>query len=119
MGKLFLAPAGAPPAPAPPAEPTYFQLSRDLAVSLILVLPLLVVYQAGLYAIGYRVVNGADVFTRALYPEYGLKGLTLFNLVVTAAVLVAIIKFERKGRFRAGLFAPLFLESVVYASYGW
>jgi membrane protease YdiL (CAAX protease family) len=119
MGKPFLLDdtASEPLAPpAPPAPPGYVELTRDLAVSLILVLPLLVLYQAGLWLMGYRVVNGADLFTRMIYPEWGLKGLVLFNLGVIAAVLVAIIRFEKRGRFRAGLFAPLLLESLVYAS---
>lgn len=116
VAKLFLATETAPPPPAPPAEPTYFQLSRDLAVSLILTLPLLVLYQAGLYLMGYRVINGADLFTRTVYPEWGAKGLVLFNLVLTAAVLVAIIKFERRGRFRPSLLVPLVFEGLIYAS---
>jgi hypothetical protein len=98
------------------ASATYFDLTRDLAVSLILVLPLLVVYQVGLFAIGHKAINGADFVTRLIYPEYGLKGLVVFNLSVVAVFLAAIIRLERRGRFRASLFLPLALESGVYAS---
>ncbi len=99
-----------------PAAPTYFQLTNDLGVSLILVLPLLIAYQAGLLAIGLRVINGADFVTRIVYPEYGLKGLVIANLSFLAAFLAAIIRFERRNRFRPSLFLPLVVESAAYAS---
>jgi hypothetical protein len=101
---------------AEPGPPGYVALTRDLAVSLILVLPLLVAYQVGLFLLGYRVINGADFVTRVIFPQWGLKGLVVFNLSVVAAFLAAIIRLERRGRFRPGLFPPLVLESAVYAS---
>lgn len=99
------------------AASTYFDLTRDLSVSLILVLPLLVAYQVGLFVIGHRVINGADFVTRLVYPEYGQKGLVLFNLCVVAVFLAAIIRLERQRRFRPSLFLPLVVESSVYASF--
>lgn len=102
-------------AAASPSAAGYFALTRDVGVSMILVLPLLVVYQIGLFLLGYRVINGADFVTRLVYPEFGLKGLVIFNLSVVAAFLAAIIRFERRGRFRPGLFLPLAIESGLYA----
>lgn len=106
-----IAPAAAPSRPA-----TYFELTKDLAVSLILVLPLLVIYQVGLFLIGFHVINGADFVTRFLYPRFGVRGLVLFNLTVVAIFLAAIIRLERQRRFRPALFLPLVLESGAYAS---
>lgn len=99
-----------------PAEASYFALTQDLAVSLILVLPLLVAYQVGLVWTGLRVINGADFVTRIVYPEFGMKGLVLANLTFVAVFLAAIIRLERQKRFRPSLFPPLVLESAVYAS---
>lgn len=93
----------------------YFDLTRDLVVSLILVLPLLLLYQVGLFAMGHRVINGADFVTRLIYPGWGLKGLVIFNLSVVAVFLAAIIRLERQKRFRPELFLPLVAESAVYA----
>jgi hypothetical protein len=102
--------------PRPPAEASYFALTRDLSVSLILVLPLLAIYQAGLLFTQFRIVNGVDFLTRFVYSGWGTKGVVLANLAVIAIFLAAIIRLEHRGRFRASLFPPLVLESGIYAS---
>ncbi len=101
---------------APGRDPGYFELTRDLSVSLILVLPLLALYQAGLLFTRFRIVNGVDFLTRFVYGSWGTRGVVLLNLVVIAVFLAAIIRLERRRRFRPGLFAPLVLESAIYAS---
>jgi lysylphosphatidylglycerol synthetase-like protein (DUF2156 family) len=102
--------------PEPPDTPSYFTLTRDLSVSLILVLPLLAVYQVGLLLTRFRLVNGVDFLTRFVYQQWGEKGVVLANLTVIAIFLAAIIRLEKQRRFRPGLFAPLVAESTVYAS---
>lgn len=105
-----------PGMPRQEASPTYFQLTRDLWVSLVLVLPMLIVYQLGLLLIQFRVVNGADLLTQLVYPRFGVRGVVLANLIVTAIFLGAIIRLERQRRFRPVLFLPLIAESTLYAS---
>lgn len=100
----------------PPRDPSYFELTSDLAVSLILVLPLLAVYQMGLLLTRFRIVNGVDFLTRFVYVHWGTKGVVLANLTVIAIFLAAIIRLEKQRRFRGDLFAPLVLESALYAS---
>jgi hypothetical protein len=102
--------------PEPPEQPSYFALTRDLSVSLILVLPLLAAYQAGLLLTRFRLVNGVDFLSRFVYLHWGPKGVVLANLGVIAVFLAAIIRLEKQRRFRPGLFPPLVLESSVYAS---
>lgn len=97
-------------------EPSYFALTRDLSVSLILVLPLLAAYQAGLLLTRFRLVNGVDFLSRFVFLHWGAKGVVLANLGVIAIFLAAIIRLEKQRRFRPGLFPPLVAESAAYAS---
>ncbi|GIW70878.1 MAG: CAAX amino protease [Planctomycetota bacterium] len=101
---------------APGEEPGYFALSRDPLVALVLVLPLLVFYQAGIVLLDFRIINGADFLTRLVYPRWGLKGLVVMNLSFIALMLAAIIRLENRRRFRLSLFVPLLAESALYAA---
>jgi hypothetical protein len=94
----------------------YFAASRDLGVSLVLVLPLLVAYLFGIILLDFHVVNGADIFTRAILPYFGVKGLVVLALALIAAFIVAASQLGQRARFRPSLFVPLLAESTVYAS---
>ena len=85
--------------PAPPPRPGYLELTSDLGISLVLVMPLLVLYQLGLMLIDFQFLNAVDFVTRFVYTHHGLKGMVLVNLCVVAAAEGATMDFERK---RAG-----------------
>ncbi|MHC4392267.1 MAG: CPBP family glutamic-type intramembrane protease [Planctomycetota bacterium] len=93
----------------------YFELTGDLWVSLVLVLPLLLAYQVGVWMIDMRALNGVDFLTRYVVSIHGSKGIVLLNLTIVAVFLAAIIRLGNDGRFRARLFAPLLVESAIYA----
>ncbi len=94
----------------------YLEATRDLGVSLVLVLPLLVAYLFGLMLLDFEVVNGADFITRFVVPTFGVRGLVILNLGLCAVFIVAASKLEERSRFRPNLFLPLVAESAVYAS---
>ena len=72
------------PNPTPAAAtddgpPGYFAQSKNLINSLILVIPLLVVYEAGLLINGGKTLNGVDFITIFLIRQWGVTGILVFN----------------------------------------
>ncbi len=96
----------------------YFEQSRELLTSMILVLPLFVLYQVGVLATdGVR--NGVDFVTSLMWLAAG--GDRLAYLGINAAVLVAFcvgiaIVRRRGGTFEPRIFPYVVVESTVYAS---
>jgi membrane protease YdiL (CAAX protease family) len=95
---------------------SYLNGTRDLLTSLVLVLPLFVLYQVGILATG-GVRNGVDFVTDALMMLVGnsVQNYLLFQLGVFALFIVAIAGMRSKGTFRPRLFPWMLLESTVYA----
>lgn len=92
----------------------YFQQSRDLLNSFLLVLPLLLVYQGGLILSGGATGNGADL-TIFLVQTWGWNALLWLNggLILVGLVGVAVLKKQR--RFEPRIALPLALESTAWA----
>lgn len=86
----------------------------ELGASIVFIFPLLLAYEIGVLFTGH--VNGADVVTRALYFTLGSRGLYLLLHAVLAAVfLIWIRKAQRWDSLRLDVFAPVVLESLIYA----
>ncbi len=86
----------------------------ELGASVVLIFPLLLAYEIGVLFTGH--VNGADVVTRALYFTLGSRALYLVLHAVLAAVfLIWIRKEKRWDSLRLDVFAPVVLESFIYA----
>jgi membrane protease YdiL (CAAX protease family) len=93
----------------------YFEQSRDLLNSLVLVLPLLLVYQAGLLATNGQTLNGVDFITIVLVQRWQLTGLLVFNGVLIVAGIVGVVVLQKKRRFDPRIVVPIAIESTVYA----
>jgi membrane protease YdiL (CAAX protease family) len=99
----------------------YLRDSRTHTFSLLLAVPLLLLYEAGAAWLardgGSGLRNGADVMLRTLLAAGGLHGTAAFTGVLLAAALVIVMVERRRRRvpIRAGVFAGMMLESVVYA----
>lgn len=96
---------------------SYMEDSRDLFGSLILVLPLFVLYQVGVLMTG-GVRNGVDFITDAMWALAGgsLGYYLLINLGILAAFIGGIAYLREAGTFRPKLFPWVIAESTVYAS---
>jgi CAAX prenyl protease-like protein len=92
-----------------------YQTGRgDLEASIVLIFPLLLAYEIGVLFGGQ--VNGADVVTRALYATLGSRTLyLLLHAALAALFLVWIRKAGRWDSLRLEVFAPVALESLIYA----
>ena len=93
----------------------YLAKSRDLTNSLLLVIPVLVLYEAGLLLTRFEVLNGVDFLTIFLLRYFGLKGLLLFNLVLLATLIVATHLRQQRETFDTGLYPAVTAESLLYA----
>jgi hypothetical protein len=93
--------------------------SRNLLTSLVLVLPLLIVYHLGvLWTLrSSGMLNGADfvtVFLRGTL-HLGEGGYLAFFGVVLALFFAALVALKKKQPFNPRIFLPVLLESAIYA----
>lgn len=89
---------------------------KTLFPSLVMILPLLLLYQAGLWATGYRMVNGVDFISGSLYRMFDLRGLLIFNLAATVLTAGGVFYLRKETGFSVRRFlVPAMVESVVYA----
>jgi hypothetical protein len=93
----------------------YLDQSADLTNSLILVVPLLVLYEIGLVVTGFRALNGVDFATVFVLQRFGGRGLLAFNLVLLVGILGAATLRKREKAFRPDIVPFLLLESTFYA----
>ncbi len=94
----------------------YFSQSHSLLNSLVLVLPLLILYQVGLLLVGFKqALNGVDFVSIILLSYTGIWGLLVFNLVLVIVMLLGAWQLRKKHRFNPDFFLPMVLESMVYA----
>lgn len=94
----------------------YWEQSRDLFNSMVLVAPLFVVYQIGVLTTG-GVQNGVDFVTRFLFEIFG-GNLTLylaFNVAVLVALAIALAVLRKKSQLHPRIWGPVLLESTFYA----
>lgn len=105
--------------PKPPSEAKkpegYFEQSADLLNSLILVVPLLLIYELGLLLTGGETLNGVDFITVFLARHWGLQGILVFNGVLVGAGLAGVWVLKNERGFNPKIVIPVILESTVYA----
>ena len=94
---------------------SYFRKTRDPVANLILVLPLVLVYGAGVVFLDPRAFNGADFITERLYWWLGREGLALLYALVGAGFLIALSRMKRTGTFDPGIYGLIVSESLIYA----
>jgi hypothetical protein len=90
--------------------------SRNLLSNLILIFPLLVVYQLGVL-FTYPMLNGVDFITAFLINQLGLTDwkYLLFVGAVFGAFVVTLVLLKRHQHFHPKVILPILLESSIYA----
>jgi hypothetical protein len=94
----------------------YHKRSRELAVSLFFIAPLLAVYEIGILLQGSVIRNGADVLLRNLFSLIGQRGLVVLNLALLLAFLMAALTLLQREKPVFVLFPPMAVESLLYAA---
>ena len=86
----------------------------DLGASLVLIAPLLLIYEIGVLFAGR--VNGADLVTRAVYAAAGSRAVYLaLYAVITVGFVIWIRQTRRWGTLTLALAGPVVLEAALYA----
>ncbi|WP_347274888.1 CPBP family glutamic-type intramembrane protease [Candidatus Kuenenia sp.] len=93
----------------------YFSRSKRLANSFVFILPLLILYEAGIVFYGAALKNTADTITKTPLTLFGKSGSLIFNLLVIVFLLVAVFYVEKEHNLNVFLFFPMLIESVIYA----
>ncbi len=93
----------------------YHQQSRQLAVSLFFIAPILAVYEVGIFMQGSEIRNGADVLIKSLFSLLGQRGLIMLNLILLATFLIAALTILHRNRPVLVLIFPMGIESLLYA----
>ena len=99
-------------APARRAAPPWWG-HGDLAASLVLIFPLLLVYEVGVLFAGS--VNGADVVTRLLFAALGRPAYLALHALIAVGFLLWIRRGRRWATLRLDIVAPVVLEAALYA----
>ena len=95
---------------------SYFDQSRTLAVSLVLVLPLLLAYEAGLIVLRSRVVNHAGELVRRMVALLGMDTYLALTGGVALAFLLALLA-KRAGSARGfHLYWLVIFEAALYGA---
>lgn len=102
--------------PRPAKTGATTQESRNLVTGLVLVFPLLLLYQIGVVFI-YPLINGADFLTRFLFHNLQLTRSAYLGYtgLVGLVFAVAVAVLRKRQRIHLGMFVPILLESAVYA----
>ena len=86
----------------------------DLGASLVLIFPLLLIYEIGVLFAGQ--VNGADLVTRAMFAAAGSRTAYLVIYAAIAAGFLIWIRCNRRGdTLGFALAGPVLLEAALYA----
>lgn len=95
---------------------SYLEMSRDLGTSLVLVIPLFVLYQIGILMTG-GIRNGVDFVSDVLFAvtEGSMLGYLGINLGVLAAFVGGVMYLRKKGDLNPRIFPFVIAESTVYA----
>ena len=95
------------------APPSPWWGHGDLAASLVLIFPLLLVYEVGVLFAGS--VNGADVVTRLLFAALGRPAYLALHALIAVGFLLWIRRGRRWATLRLDIVAPVVLEAALYA----
>lgn len=93
----------------------YHNATRSLAVSLVLSLPLLVIYNLGELFPASRMTNGLDLLTRLVGTQWGMYGVLIMNVVIGLASLVLAAIMIKRGRIRPWYWPALVGEGIAWA----
>lgn len=101
-------------------EPSYWVVTKEPRYALVFVLPMLVVYQAGVLALagrgaGEMVRNAAAEFLLQVMGAFGLGGHLASGVLVVAVLLGWQLVAGRGWRIRLGHLGGMVLESLFYA----
>jgi len=94
----------------------YLVQSRSLALSLVLIAPLLLVYEVALILAAARPTDAKSLMSGALGVLFHGRAAIVLNIIVMLFVLLAIFVLARRRHLRLHLIVPMAVEGAVWAA---
>jgi membrane protease YdiL (CAAX protease family) len=94
--------------------PGYLDQSRSFVNSLVMMIPLLAIYEAALCLSNFKVQNRFDFLTRFV-EEHGFNGLLVFNALLFFAAVMGVAYLNRRRKFDPALWPGIVIEGLSYA----
>jgi len=95
----------------------YWSQSRGLALSFVLIAPLLLAYEIALIYYPPAQATGAGRFLKdVFYAVFRTRAGMALNIVVALFLLLAVFVLARRRRLRLGFIVPMVLESAVWSA---
>lgn len=94
---------------------SYVTESRRLGISLIIILPLVVLYQIGVVQAGSNTRNLAEVWMTGPLPLLGVPVTTALNVAAFTALLYGLWESQSRGSLSFSFMAIMLAESALYA----
>lgn len=93
----------------------YFARTKQLSLSLLYILPLLVIYEVGIILLDPTYENGAGTLLKLAFVVLGGSGgATIFNAFLIVCVCVAFIKTHHAGGTKPLYLVGVFIEATVW-----
>ncbi len=96
-------------------SPSYVSESRRLGISLIIILPLVVLYQIGVIQSGSNTRNLAEVWITGPLPLLGVSVTTALNVAALIALVYGLWESHSRGSLSVTFMAIMLVESAIYA----
>ena len=93
---------------------SYARASRDIAVSYVFIIPLLMLYEA-MVLFDTAVRNGTDPILKGLFQSFGSVGMIVFELLFLALLCFSLARAQKVRTGRPDIYGRMFAESVVWA----
>jgi membrane protease YdiL (CAAX protease family) len=90
-----------------------FEVRSNLFTSIVLVFPLLIIYELGV--LFTDVMNGADLLTQTLLNLLGVRYFVILQIGLLALLVAFIFFLRQRQHFELRVFIPVLLESGIYA----
>ncbi|MFW5915277.1 MAG: type II CAAX prenyl endopeptidase Rce1 family protein [Planctomycetota bacterium] len=94
---------------------SYVSESRRPGISIVLVIPLLVIYQVGVVQAGSTTRNIAEIWMTGPIALLGVPATTAINVAALVALLYGLWESHERGSLSSGFIIVMVVESVFYA----
>jgi hypothetical protein len=94
---------------------SYFRESRRLWLGILVILPLVVLYQVGIVQSGSTTRNLAEVWISSYLSRFGVEVATAVNVLLIAALVYGLWEMRRGGALSVGFMAVMVVEASLYA----
>jgi Type II CAAX prenyl endopeptidase Rce1-like len=94
----------------------YVRQSRALSVSLVLVLPLLLAYEAGILLYQSPVENHAGLLVKRVIAHFGVNALLAITALAAVVFVIALWTKYRRAEREFRLYGVMFVESAAWAA---